>query len=72
MKRYLLFAGAWYYPKGGVADLKGSFGTESEAKEEGERMVAEVGVYAEMIDWFHVVDSESFIKVAEGERKEGK
>ena len=32
MKRYLLFQGACYYPKGGSGDLNGSFDSIDEAK----------------------------------------
>ncbi len=33
MKKYLLFAGAHYYPHGGVRDLKGDFDTIEEAED---------------------------------------
>lgn len=62
MKRYLLFAGDQYYPRGGMYDLRGDFDTLEEAVEvasRGEPMIAESGY-----DWWHVVDSEIMDVVA--------
>lgn len=47
MKRYLLFAGAIYYPAGGWDDFKGSFDTVLDALE----------AVKSHTDWHHVVDS---------------
>lgn len=48
MKKYLLFAGDYYYPAGGFNDFIGSFDSIDEAKQ----------AYANC-DWVHIVDSET-------------
>lgn len=55
MKRFLLFAGDAYYPRGGWGDFVGSFDTEVEAIAE----AAKIGG-----DWYHVVDAEIGQEVA--------
>lgn len=45
-KRYLLFAGEYYYPSGGFNDYKGSFDSIEEA-------ISNVMSYH---DWYHIVD----------------
>lgn len=57
MKRYLLFAGDTYYPRGGFRDLRGDYDTLEEARtaaEAGEPMIAESG-----FDWWHIFDTET-------------
>jgi hypothetical protein len=49
MKRYLLFAGYQYYPRGGWTDFIDSFDTKEEA-------FAETARY----DWCHVVDTQEW------------
>lgn len=47
MKRFLLFAGADYYPQGGWSDLIQTFNSKEEALE----------YYATTTyDWFHIID----------------
>jgi len=48
MKRFLLFSGVDYYPKGGFWDFKGAFET-----------VAEAEVIGRIDCWFQVVDRET-------------
>lgn len=48
LKRYLLFAGLSYYPKGGWGDFAGSFDTLTEA------LAIRRGA-----DWWHVIDSQT-------------
>lgn len=47
MKRYMLFAGHDYYPKGGMDDLVDSFDTMSEAIQ-----------HVQNVDWWHVLDTQ--------------
>ena len=57
MKRYWLFAGDTYYPRGGFRDLRGEYDTLEaavEAAQNGESMIVETGY-----DWWHVFDSET-------------
>ena len=51
MKRYILFAGDYYYPEGGVYDLVGSSDTVIEAKETHEKFLSDIGG-----DWAHILD----------------
>lgn len=60
MKRYLLFAGATFYPSGGFADFAGDFDTVEEA------LLKVAGDRGEYFDWHHVVDTETW-KYVEGE-----
>ena len=48
MKRYLLFAGAKYYPQGGWNDFKSAFDTELEAQRAANGMSK---------DWMQIVDT---------------
>jgi endonuclease IV len=50
MKRYLLFLGDTYYPRGGWGDYQMDFDTLEEAKQYGE-------VNRPHADWCHVVDA---------------
>lgn len=62
MKRYLLFGGDTYYPRGGMHDLRGDFFTAEGAvsqAQKGEPMVAVSGY-----DWWHVIDTETWLIVA--------
>ena len=52
MKRFLIFAGDTYYPIGGWKDFRGSADTIDEAAD----MVYKIDG---MVDWFHVVDSQT-------------
>lgn len=48
-KRYLLFAGEYYYPSGGFNDYVGSFESISDA----------LSNVMSHHDWYHIVDLES-------------
>lgn len=50
-KRYLLFAGATYYPSGGWDDFVGSFDTTEQAKD------ALLAKGFDYYDWAHIVDA---------------
>lgn len=69
MKRFILFAGETYYPQGGMKDLQGSFDTLQEALDKALELAnykewkPEVGL---PIDWYHVLDSHSWIIVYKG------
>jgi hypothetical protein len=52
MKRYLLFAGATYYPGGGWDDFVGHFDDVKEARKKGDEVLKEIGN-----DWFQIVDT---------------
>lgn len=47
MKRYALFAGSRYYPRGGWEDFRGTYDTPEEAAQNGDGH-----------DWWHTVDLE--------------
>lgn len=51
MKRYLLFAGSWYYPGGGWNDFVESFDTLEEAMEHPD------AIQEEYTNWYMIVDS---------------
>lgn len=57
MKRYLLFAGQDFYPKGGFADFVDSYDSVGKAVEFGNLLVNQVGVNDP--DWYHVIDGET-------------
>lgn len=52
MKRFLLFAGAAYYPEGGWREFKRSFDTREKAVAAGNQAITK----EHGDDWFHVVD----------------
>jgi len=54
MKRFILFGGSQFYPKGGMFDYLGSFDSRDAAGVEGVLKYT-----ADDIDWYHVVDTES-------------
>ena len=56
MKRFLLFAGHNYYPRGGANDLQDSFDTEEEAIVEGNKLTDLSLNYTEY-DWFNIIDT---------------
>ena len=64
MKNFALFAGAEYYPSGGMDDLVGRFDTLQEAlvAAQDENPEGCTGGY----DWFQVVDLTTFTVVAGG------
>ena len=51
LKRYALFSGCDYYPRGGSRDFQGSFGSIEEAQQ---RIPKTTGLYAH--EWAQVVD----------------
>jgi len=52
---YMLFAGDWYYPCGGMGDFQGNFQT-----------IADAITWAKArFEWWHVVDKSSMKIVAE-------
>lgn len=55
MKRYLVFAGMFYYPSGGGNDYVAGFDTIEDAK----------NAYAVDSDWCHIFDTETERIVAE-------
>ena len=56
MKRYLLFAGEYYYPSGGWRDFWGAFDSVDDARKE---LDAQIGSY----DWYHIVDTETMEQI---------
>ena len=58
MKRFLVFAGDYYYPSGGWEDFVGSFDTLEAAKADAARRTANEGITG-AIGWAQVVDSVS-------------
>ena len=57
-KKYLLFAGEYYYPSGGFHDFKGSFDTIRD-------VLSNVWDYH---DWYHIVDSETLEIIKDGSK----
>lgn len=51
MKRFLLFGGDTYYPRGGMDDFKGDYDTIDEAKNE--------ALLKRYCDWIHIYDQET-------------
>lgn len=62
MKRFLLFAGASYYPRGGWNDFQGDFDTLEEAQAKGP-LCRDVYYAGDFPDWWQVIDSSSGEKV---------
>lgn len=56
MKRYIVFAGYNYYPRGGWRDFKDSFKTEAEAIETAKAYVLCSIPGNNRVDWSHIVD----------------
>jgi hypothetical protein len=52
MKRYLLFAGATYYPGGGWDDFVGHFDDVEDARRKGNELCNQEWYY-----WFQIVDT---------------
>lgn len=59
LKRYLLFAGDHYYPKGGWDDFRDSFDTIEAAMNAGEALLKA----APGCDWAHILDTETMRRV---------
>ena len=59
-EKYLLFAGEFYYPSGGLHDFIGNFKTIEDAK----------GRIKDYHDWYHIVDLESLEIVDEGSKSD--
>ena len=57
MKRYLLFAGDQYYPRGGWSDFRDSFDSLEEAFIHGRQKDISGSKW---FDWCHVVDTETW------------
>jgi hypothetical protein len=61
MKRWLLFAGATYYPGGGWDDFIASYDTPDEAADEGRRCLARRRMphphEGPTADWYQIVDA---------------
>ena len=55
MKRFLVFSGDEYYPKGGMEDFQGSFDTFQEAKNFADTVKDCTG---KLYDWYHIYDGE--------------
>lgn len=56
LKRFLVFAGKFYYPYGGFRDLRSSHDDMQEALEAA-REAEHTHVMDERADWWHVVDA---------------
>ena len=54
MKRFLLFSGSNYYPRGGWSDFRGSYDTCEEAL---------AAPRSESVDWWQVVDTETEVAI---------
>lgn len=59
MKRYLLFAGVCYYPRGGWKDIQGSFETFAEASGAACALMAPDEDGCTSFDWYHIIDSQT-------------
>jgi len=57
MKRFLLFAGDTYYPKGGINDFVKDFTSLNEAKE------AAKGFSNDSFEWYHIYDTKTKTKI---------
>jgi hypothetical protein len=62
--RYALFAGDRYYPRGGWDDMRGRFGTATEACHQAARIRAALHELERDDSWWHVVDLEAGVVVA--------
>lgn len=60
MDKYVLFAGDYYYPSGGMEDIKGWFPDEASAVEAG------CTWRSRGYDWWQVVDSQTWKVIKEG------
>lgn len=60
MKRFLLFAGETYYPRGGWADFQSSADTLDEAVEKAANVAD--------CDWWQIVDTQNMEVVKRGRR----
>lgn len=58
--RYLLFAGEFYYPCGGIRDLVGK-GSSVDS------LIDSEVLQSRNVDWFHIFDTESMVVVAVSE-----
>lgn len=61
MKRYLVFAGEYYYPTGGWDDFVGDYDDLEDATAAGKNP----GHDGEWHQWWHVIDSETGVMVVE-------
>lgn len=59
MKQYLLFAGDYYYPSGGMSDLHGQYDNFEEALQEGENLINLDESDANHKSWAHIQDIKS-------------
>lgn len=64
MRRYLLFAGQLYYPRGGWNDFAGSFGALDEAKAAASRFLED------NYGWVQAIDSETQARVLDMDSRE--
>ncbi len=62
MKRYLVFAGSRYYPKGGINDFQGDYDYEHDAVKYLDDYMASSPEFAYM--WGHVYDTVTGEKVS--------
>lgn len=67
MDKYVLFAGADYYPSGGMEDIKGWFPDEASAVEAG-RTTSTNRYMSPGYEWWQVVDSKTWEVVKEGSK----
>ena len=72
VRRYLLFAGEHYYPRGGWDDFRKSFRTRAEAESYVEARLADftqerppwAAMFATHCGWAHIIDGETGEKLA--------
>jgi hypothetical protein len=70
MKKYLLFVGDNYYPKGGMDDFAGIFDTVEDAMEKGEEGTPyKDGSGYSFNDWYHIVEHDTMNLILRGERE---
>lgn len=65
-KRYLVFAGAFYYPEGGYRDMVGMMSDLEPAKSYGESKAKSLDEY-KTGGWWHVLDMVTLTIISEGE-----
>lgn len=57
MKRYILFAGEWYYPSGGVYEIVGVYETEQQVLQAHDQEHRQGEGWA--VNWAHILDIET-------------
>ncbi len=61
MKKYALFAGCAYYPRGGMWDFRGFFDTTNLAREDlPTRKHTKEESFIDEYDWYQIINAETF------------